>query len=113
MPRCASSRSCARPRRGACRRRAILHSPEERALALQLLSLGDALEAAEDKRAPNILCDYAFTLAQNFSRFYAEHHILSESDAGLRAARLGLCGLTLAVLTAILDLLGIEVPERM
>ena len=88
-------------------------SAAERALALQLVSLGDALAAAEEKRSPNILCDYAFTLAQSFSRFYAEHHILSESDAALRAARLGLCGLTLAVMTAILGLLGIEVPERM
>jgi arginyl-tRNA synthetase len=31
----------------------------------------------------------------------------------LRAARLGLCNLTLAVLTKALDLLGIEVPNRM
>ena len=71
------------------------------------------MAAAEDKRAPNILCEYAFELAQNFSRFYAEHHILSEPDAGLRAPRLGLCALILAVLTGVLDLLGIEVPERM
>ena len=53
------------------------------------------------------------TLAQNFSRFYAEHHILNETDDRLRAARLGLCGLVLAVMTRVLDLLGIEVPERM
>jgi arginyl-tRNA synthetase len=91
----------------------ILNSPEERALALQLLALTDAMAAAEDKRAPNILCDYAFELAQRFSRFYAAHHILSESDAGLKAARLSLCGLVLAVMTKVLDLLGIEVPERM
>jgi arginyl-tRNA synthetase len=91
----------------------ILHSPEERALALQLLALPDVLAAAQDKRAPNILCDYAFELAQRFSRFYAAHHILSESDAGLKAARLSLCGLVLAVLTKTLNLLGIEVPERM
>ena len=90
-----------------------LHSPEERALALQLLALPDAMAAAEDKRAPNILCDYAFELAQRFSRFYAAHHILSESDAGLKAARLSLCALVLAVLTKVLGLLGIEVPERM
>ncbi|HEY5348043.1 MAG TPA: arginine--tRNA ligase, partial [Rhizomicrobium sp.] len=70
---------------------------EERELVLLLLGLGAAMQAAEEKRAPNILCDYAFGLAQCFSRFYAEHHILSESDAGLRAARLGLCSLTLAV----------------
>jgi arginyl-tRNA synthetase len=92
---------------------AIMHAPEERALALQLLALTDVMAAAEDKRAPNMLCDYAFELAQRFSRFYAAHHILSESDPGLKAARLSLCGLVLAVLTKVLDLLGIEVPERM
>ncbi len=90
-----------------------IHSPEERRLILQLLSLGDLLASAEEKRAPNMLCEYAFELAQNFSRFYSEHHVLSESDLGLRAARLGLCALVLAVLTRVLDLLGIEVPERM
>ena len=92
---------------------ATLPSPEERALALQLLALADAMAAAEDKRAPNILCDYAFELAQRFSRFYAAHHILSESDPDLKVTRLRLCGLVLAVLTKVLNLLGIEVPERM
>jgi arginyl-tRNA synthetase len=93
--------------------RATLTSPEERALILQLLGLADAMAGAEAKRAPNILCEYAFELAQSFSRFYAAFHILSESDDALRAARLGLCGLTLAALTKVLGLLGIEVPERM
>jgi arginyl-tRNA synthetase len=90
-----------------------IHSQEERALVLQLLSLGDAMEAAEQKRAPNILCDYAFTLAQNFSRFYAAHHILSESDTALQSQRLGLCALVLQVMVRTLDLLGITIPERM
>ncbi|HWC62262.1 MAG TPA: arginine--tRNA ligase, partial [Rhizomicrobium sp.] len=90
-----------------------IHASEERGLVLQLLLEADAMIAAEEKRAPNILCDYAFELAQRFSRFYGAHHILSESDLELRAARLGLCARTLAVLTRILGLLGIEVPERM
>ena len=87
-------------------------APAERALALQLVSVGDALAGAEEKRAPNILCDYVFALAQGFSRFYAEPHILSEPDGALRSARLGLANLTLTVMTRILDLLGIEVPEK-
>jgi arginyl-tRNA synthetase len=90
-----------------------IHSPEERKLVVKLLTLGDALVAAEEKRAPNMLCEYAFELAQDFSRFYSAHHVLSETDEGLRAARLGLCARVLAVLTQVLDLLGIEVPERM
>ena len=91
----------------------VIHSPEERALVLQLLMLPDAMAGAERSRAPNILCDYAFTLAQNYSRFYAEHHILSESDLAVRASRLGLCQLTLNVLVKTLGILGIEVPQRM
>jgi arginyl-tRNA synthetase len=91
----------------------VVRSAEERRLALQLLSLPDAMAGAEAKRAPNILCDWAFTLAQEFSRFYAEHHIMSETDSDLRAARLGLCELTLKALAKVLDLLGIEVPARM
>ena len=91
----------------------VIRSPEERKLILALLALPDALSGAEAKRAPNILCDYVFTLAQEFSRFYSGHHILSETDAGLRGARLGLCRLTLDVLELVLGILGIEIPQRM
>jgi arginyl-tRNA synthetase len=91
----------------------VVRSSEERALVLQLLALPEKMQAAEDNRAPNILCEYAFELAQKFSRFYSEHHILSETDTQLRAARLGLCEMTLATLVGVLDLLGIEIPERM
>jgi arginyl-tRNA synthetase len=101
------------PKDVASAERSILRTPEDRALILKLLALPDAMIAAEDKRAPNILCDYAFNLAQAFSRFYSTHHILSEPDAALRGSWLGLCGLTLAVMTKVLDLLGIEIPPRM
>ena len=73
----------------------------------------EKMAAAEDNRAPNVLCEYAFELAQKFSRFYSEHHILSETDADIRAARLGLCDVTLATMVKVLGILGIEVPERM
>jgi arginyl-tRNA synthetase len=91
----------------------VLDSVEERALMLQLLLLAEAMANAEEKRAPNILCDYAFELAQRFSRVYAAHHILAEEDRNIRLARLELLRLTLAVLIKVLDLLGIEVPARM
>jgi len=91
----------------------VIRSPEERNLVLALLGLSNAMAGAEAKRAPNILCEYVFDVAQKFSRFYSEHHILSETDAELRAARLGLCALTLRVLEKVLTLLGIEIPARM
>ena len=85
----------------------------ERPLALLLGQLPDAVMAAHERRAPNELCEFAFALAQEFSRFYGACHILSESDTGLRQSRLRLAELTLRELELVLSLLGIEVPERM
>jgi arginyl-tRNA synthetase len=38
---------------------------------------------------------------------------MSEHDEELRLARLAMCALTLDVLIKVLDLLGIDVPNRM
>ncbi|MFZ1991407.1 MAG: arginine--tRNA ligase [Alphaproteobacteria bacterium] len=86
---------------------------EERALAAILLRWSDEVWAAYEARAPHILADYVFELAQVFSQFYHANHILSESDAARRGAHLALAELTLRVLESGLDLLGIETPERM
>ena len=114
--RCASNRSCARrePRR-LCGRRAR-HPLERgtRARAPACCSMPEALLNAEVKRAPNFLCDYAFTLAQNFSRFYTEHHIMSRNRRGFaRRAPRSLHADARHLLKRMLGVLGIEVPERM
>jgi arginyl-tRNA synthetase len=91
----------------------VTGSESERQLALALLRLPDAVALAQSRRAPNVLCDHAFEVAQAYSRFYAEHHIISMTDAAVRGGKLALCRAVLAQLTLVLDLLGIEVPERM
>ena len=85
----------------------------ERDLVLTLARFPDVVQAAYDGRAPNELAAYAFELAQSFSGWYANFHVLSESDLDLRRGRLALADLTLRQLVQALDLLGIEVPERM
>ena len=90
-----------------------ISSDSERQLALALLRLPDAVALAQTRRAPNVLCDHAFEVAQAYSRFYGEHHIMSMNDAALRGGKLALCRAVLSQLTLVLGLLGIEVPERM
>jgi arginyl-tRNA synthetase len=85
----------------------------ERDLMLVLGEVPAAVSAAYAKRAPNELCEAAYGLAQAFSRFYANTHILSDPDSQRRAGLLGLAHLTLDHLTILLETLGIEVPERM
>ena len=87
--------------------------PGERDLILALGALPDAIQAAYDERAPNKIADYAYGLAQTFSTYYNQFHILSEQNEALRRSRLGLAALTLRALELSLSLLGIDVPERM
>jgi len=84
----------------------------ERTLALALDAFDGALRAAYDKKAPHFLAEHAFNLAQAFSGFYTNCPILP-SEGAVRASRLALAAATLKQLTLTLDLLGIDVPERM
>lgn len=85
----------------------------ERRLMLALDGFADAVAGTIDKRAPNLLCEWAFQLAQEFNSFYQACHILSETDAALRGARLGLVAAALAALDRVFALIGIERPGRM
>lgn len=85
----------------------------DKALSLILTELPDMVEASLRNYAPHYLCDYAFRLAQAFSSFYGNCHILSEQDATLRDSRLMLCAATYKRLDLVLGLLGIAIPDRM
>jgi arginyl-tRNA synthetase len=84
----------------------------ERGLTLALDGFDAALRAAYDKKAPHFLAEHAHTLAQAFSGFYANCPILP-SEGAVRASRLSLASATLKQLSLTLDLLGIDLPERM
>jgi arginyl-tRNA synthetase len=86
---------------------------EDMALALLLMEFPAQFELSLKNYIPHVLCEYAYRLAQEFSSFYANCHILSEEDAAVRASRLRLSALTHQYLVTILDLLGIQVPARM
>jgi arginyl-tRNA synthetase len=85
----------------------------ERYLMLELMHLPEVVGRAIDLRAPNHVAEYAFDLAGRFNRFYDTCHILSESDESRRGSWLTLSTWALAALERLLDLLGIEVPDRM
>ncbi|WP_266157474.1 arginine--tRNA ligase [Dyella silvatica] len=90
--------------------------PEVRAeceLLLACLAFPEAVAEAVRLYQPGVLAEYAFGLAQRFSRFYAECPVLGAAIVTQRASRLAMCHLTGMVLARSLELLGIDVPERM
>lgn len=85
----------------------------ERKLLLMIAQLPDVLNRAFENRAPNYICEYAHNVASPFNNFYHAHHIMREKNKQLQASWLGLSKVTLAVLDLVIDILGIEIPERM
>lgn len=91
----------------------LIIDDKDRDLALLLAEFPDVLEASIRGYMPHVLCEYVYKLAQAFSSFYGNCHILSEENESLRTSRLYLCSKVAKQLETILNLLGIDVPERM
>ncbi|HEY6629643.1 MAG TPA: arginine--tRNA ligase [Acidimicrobiia bacterium] len=85
----------------------------ERDLMVDLLRLPEVIQRAIDLRSPNHVAEFAYGVAGRFNRFYDACHILSETDPGKQASWLALSAWTLNALERLLDLLGIEIPDRM
>ena len=60
-----------------------------------------------------MVAQYAYDLAKAYNRFYAEVPVLQEPDETRRAFRVALSAQTARAIKASMNLLGIEVPERM
>lgn len=89
-----------------------LNDPAERNLAKRLCQFAEVLPTVLNDFRPNVLANYLFELANSFHGFYEACPVL-KSDEPARSSRLALCRLTARTLQRGLDLLGIEVPQRM
>ena len=88
---------------------------EEKELTLiqRLCEYPSIVRTAGDEFSPAILCNYAYALACDFNSFYHDLSILNEPDEAKRALRLLLAKNVAKVLRSAMNLLGIEMPERM
>ncbi len=62
---------------------------------------------------PSLIAIYVFNLAKTFSSFYNEHSIANAENEEKKQLRLAISNMTANVIANGMQLLGIEVPERM
>ena len=87
---------------------------EERKLALVLLYFGETLEQVAAHAYPHILCNYLYNLASSYMVFYEHCPILKKDiPPTIKMSRLILSKTTSQILKKGLNLLGIEVMEKM
>jgi len=85
----------------------------ERALVEQLLAFPAELAEAADRRAPHRIVAYALALAQTFTAFYRDCHVVGAEPLEVESFRIVLCVVSRATIARCLDLLGVSAPERM
>ena len=91
----------------------LLNTPQERALAVSLLQFSETFDRVAADYRPNHLTAYLFDLATRYSDFFQNCRVLQAETDALRTSRLMLCDLTARTIKLGLNLLGIEVNERM
>ena len=89
-------------------------SEQEKTLAIKLLQFSEVLDQVAREALPHLLCTYLYEIASLYMTFYEACPILKDGIAPeVRASRLRLCHLVAKTIKQGLDLLGIEVMERM
>ncbi|AXA34119.1 arginine--tRNA ligase [Francisella adeliensis] len=86
---------------------------QEEKLQLQLLQFPIAVAKAYENSQPHFICEYAYSLANAFNKFYVNSPIASIEDEDLKSSRVALCAATVKAMTIATGLLGISIPERM
>ena len=86
---------------------------KEKGLISKLSDYEKIIQIAAESYSPAIIANYCYDLAKEYSQFYASHAILKESDDNLKLFRLNISSQVGRVLNKGLQLLGIEVPDRM
>ncbi len=86
---------------------------EDRKLALSLIKFSDAVNLAYEKSAPSYLCDYAYSLANEFNTFYGKSSIIYEENLEKKYSKIMLTNYTKNMLKKCMDLLAINTLEKM
>jgi arginyl-tRNA synthetase len=86
---------------------------KERGLIRMLYFYPETVQMAGEDRSPAHIANYCYELAREFNQFYHDFSIMSAETVELKKFRLMLAGMVARCIASGMELLGIEVPERM
>lgn len=88
-------------------------SDKELMLIRRINEFPSIVEAAGSELSPALIANYTYELVKEYNQFYHDHSILNEPDDVKKVLRLTLSSATAKIIKSAMELLGIEVPERM
>ena len=82
-------------------------------IANELLELSKIINKAYSEKTLSYICEYLYDICSLFNKFYSECNIVNESDIEKKNTYLSLLKLIYNVSERLLEVLAIDVPERM
>ncbi len=86
---------------------------KEKELVKLIGTFPGVVKDAAIEMSPALIANFVFDLAREYNQFYHDYQVLREEDEMKRSLRLILSAVTGEVISEGMNLLGIEVPERM
>jgi len=86
---------------------------KEKVVVKELHSMPDTVRQAAAAYSPALIANYAYDLAKAFNSFYQDTPILKEQNQNVKSMRVKLCEAVATAIKNAMNILGIEVPERM
>lgn len=90
-----------------------IKNKSDKDVILMILKLPIILTKAYNQKSLNEITDYIYRLTSTYNTFYSENKILSEEDEELKLSWLALTNLVYQTNLLILDILAIDIPEKM
>lgn len=90
-----------------------IYSDTERNIYIKLLELAKTLTKAYNEKTLSYICEYLFDLCSLFNKFYGECNIVNEQDMDKKESYVALLNLLYNTGTMLLNILAIEVPDKM
>ncbi len=88
-------------------------SEKEKELLKKITLFPSIVQEAGNNYSPAVIANYCYDLVKEFNQFYHDHSILSEPDLNTRNFRMMLSETVGEIIKRGMNLLGIEMPERM
>ncbi len=90
-----------------------INSLTEEDIILNILNLTSVLDKSLEAKALNDIADYLYKITSLYNKFYAENKVLTEGDEQLQESWLVLTKIVHKVNSLLLDVLAIDIPEKM
>ena len=86
---------------------------KEKELIKKITLFPTSVQEAAENYSPAVIANYCYDLVKEYNQFYHDHSILSEPDPDRMNFRLILSSIVGDVVKKGMNMLGIEMPERM